>query len=65
MTVTNIDELEKCKEFCIKNGYCNFSVHAGKAYIRNNTIEHLPCIIKSDVERFEDKEYLRVTIRWT
>ena len=25
----------------------------------------LPCIIKSDVERFEDKEYLRVTIRWT
>ena len=39
MTVTNIDELEKCKEFCIKNGYCNFSVHAGQAYIRNNTIE--------------------------
>jgi hypothetical protein len=26
--------------------------------------EHLPCIIKSDVERFENKEYLRVTIRW-
>ena len=26
--------------------------------------EHLPCIIRSDVERFEDKEYLRVTIRW-